>query len=257
MRNTEFSQILFESLQYSGNDRHNINDETFAQFRDFASARMREVWESQEFPDLIRLTTFTVTTDTAGVTYFTPLATAGEVLGVFDKNPQITSRALDLKYEIYDLGTSVRVILPSGLFTTGFYSYRTKFIPLTGTIWKATDVYYQNAQIYFDSGSAIGTYVPVTGKPHSGDFYYCTVSSTTAGSNPSNNPTQWTKISIPYIFGNYMAWGMAANFLISEGKIQEGAGLEQKADMMIAIEVDKYCRQQNQTRKINFTNPYA
>jgi hypothetical protein len=109
MRTTPFSQILFESLQYSGNDRHNITDETFAQFRDFISARLREAWEQDEWPDLCRLAQFTTTTDANNVVSFTLPADAGEVLAVYNNNPQVTSRAKEFGYEVYDDGTTTKI----------------------------------------------------------------------------------------------------------------------------------------------------
>lgn len=257
MRTTPFSQVLFEALQYSGNDRHNITNETFAQFRDFISARLREAWEQDEWPDLCRLAQFTTTTDANNVVSFTLPADAGEVLAVYNNNPQVTSRAKEFGYEVYDDGTTTKIILQSSLLTNGWYHYRIKCPQLTGDVYDPNVVYYQGSQVYFDSGSGTGSYVPVSGKPHIGNFYTCSVNNTTAGQNPSNTPTAWTKIEIPYIFGNYCSWGAAANWLVSEGMLQEAAGLDSKAGQMLSIEADKIARQQNQTRKIKFTNPYT
>jgi hypothetical protein len=150
-----------------------------------------------------------------------------------------------------------KFILQSSLLTNGWYHYRIKCPQLTGSLYNSSVVYYQGAQIFFDSGSGNGSYVPVSGKPHIGNFYTCNVASTTAGQNPINTPASWTKVEIPYIFGNYCAWGAAANWLVSEGMLQEAAGLDSKAGQMLSIEADKIARQQNQTRKIKFTNPYT
>lgn len=257
MRSTNFSQILFESLQYSGNDRHNITDETFAQFRDFISARLREAWEQDEWIDLCRLAQFTVTTDANKVTYFTLPSDAGEVLGVYSLNPQVTTRARDIGYEVYEDGSETKIILRSNFVTEGWYNYRKKCPVLTGDLYETTKVYSQGVQVYFDSGSGTGTFLPVSGKPHYGNFYTALSANISAGESPATHPAYWQKVEIPYIFGNFLAWGAAANWLVSEGMLQEAAGLDAKASQMLTIEVDKIARQQNQSQKIKFINPYT
>jgi hypothetical protein len=254
MRTIDFSEILFNALQYSGNDRHNINSETFAQFRDFISARMREVWEMEEWPDLCRVAEFTTIIDpVTNVPYFTPITNV-DVLGVFNKNPQTTSRAVELNYQLYGTGTSTRIILDTNAHATGWYYYRVPFRPLLGDLWDSSIPYFQNAQAYYDAGSSSATYTPVAGRPHNGNFYFLNAVSATAGNLPTSS--SWSRISIPYIFGNYCAWGAAANWLVSEGQLQEAAGLDGKAQSMIQIELDKILKQMNQNGKIKFFNPY-
>jgi hypothetical protein len=82
------------------------------------------------------------------------------------------------------------------------------------------------------------------------------VASTTAGQNPNTHPAFWTKTDIPYIFSAFMAWGSAANWLVSEGQIQEAATIEAKANQVLEQEYDKFLRQQGQFGKINMTNTY-
>lgn len=255
MRTIDFSKILFDALQYSGNDRHNITDETFSQFRDFASARMREAWESNQWPDICRLAQFTSSTDVNGVTYFTPTTESDEILGVFPRNPQETTKAINISYQIYDTG-SIRKIVISNNISEGWYLYRTDCPSLDGSLYSPTQVYYQNAQIYFDSGSGTGTYIPVSGKPHSGNFYVCTTSSTTAGQNPNTHPNYWTKIEIPYVFGPFISWASAANWFVSENQIEQAQVIESKAKEVLEQEYDKFLRQQAQFGRINMTNTY-
>ena len=254
MRTSNYSQILFDALQYSGNDRHNITSETFAQFRDFSSARIREAWESNQWADICRLVEFTTTTDANGVTSFTPVTEADEILGVFSKNPQETTKAVQLAYQIYDSGSERKVVV--GNISGGWYLYRKDCIALEGDLYSPTVVYYQGVQVYFDSGSGTGSYTPVLGKPHAGNFYVCTVASTTAGQNPNSHPASWTKIDIPYVFSAFMSWGTAANWFVSEGQIQEAATIEAKANQVLEQEYDKFLRQQGQFGKINMTNTY-
>lgn len=255
MRTADFSKVLFDSLQYSGNDRHNITTETFAQFRDFASARMREAWESNQWADICRLEQFTTTTDVNGVVSFTPTADADEVLGVFSKNPQETTKATQIQYQIYDNGSTRKVIVSEAI-TDGWYLYRKDCPDLNGDLYNPSVVYYQNAQIYFDSGSGTGSFTPVTGKPHTANFYTCLAASTTAGQNPNTNPLLWQKIEIPYIFSQFMAWGSASNWFVSEGMMQEAGVVEGKAREILEQEYDKFLRQQGQFGKINMIRTY-
>ena len=256
MRTTDFSNILFEAIQYAGQDRHNIRSESFAQFRDFCNARLRSVWELANWPDVIRLAAFTTVTDpVTEVPYFTPAANAGEILNVYNKNPQVTTRGIDVGYELYSDGTNNRVILGQKLLDSGFYRYRIKLTPINGELYSPTTVYYSGAQIYFDTGSTSGTYMPILGRPHTANFYTC-VSNTNAGENPTTHPAKWSKVEIPYAFGPYMAWGAAADWMVSEGNVEGAAVLEQKANGIIDLELDKVLRQQGQFDKINMTKTY-
>lgn len=255
MRTTDFSKVLFDALQYSGNDRHNITSETFAQFRDFSSARMREAWESNQWTDICRLSPFTTSIDVNNVAYFTPAEEADEILGVYSRNPQETTRAIQMSYQIYDTG-SLRKVVISAQQADGYYLYRKDCPSFEGDLYSPTVVYYQGAQVYFDSGSGTGSYTPVLGKPHSGNFYVCTVASTTAGQNPNTHPASWTKIEIPYVFGSFMSWASAANWFVSEGQIQEAATVEAKANQILEQEYDKFLRQQGQFGRLNMIQTY-
>ena len=263
MRTTNFSQVLFDSLQYSGNDRQNISDDTFAQFRDFCSARLRESWESNQWSDICRIVPFTTAYDTIvdingdlqKTAYFTPATESSEILGVFSRNPQSSTKAVNITYSIYE-DNGVRKIIINNQIATGYYLYRIKCPELVGSVYDSLTVYFNNSQIYFDSGSGTGTYTPVSGKPHSGNFYTCTANTTTAGQSPSTTPSAWSIVQIPYVFGSYMAYGATANWLASELMIQEAATMEAKAKEVIDLEYDKFLHQQGQFGRINMFKTY-
>lgn len=81
MRTTHFSPIFFQSLQLAGQDRHIVSDETFAQFRDLISERIRMIWESNDWPDLVRYVDISSTiTSVDGLVQASIPADAGEVL---------------------------------------------------------------------------------------------------------------------------------------------------------------------------------
>lgn len=255
MRTIDFNQVLFDALQYSGNDRHNITAETFAQFRDFISARLREAWESFDWPDTCVLAQFTTSTDANSVTYFTPAANASEILGVFSRNPLASTKSVNIQYAVYEDSGNTKIVVAESV-ANGWYFYR-KPVPLfTGDIYSPTVTYFQNAQVYFDTGSGTGSYIPVVGKPHSANLYTCVPSSVTAGQNPNTHPANWSKIEIPYVFGSFLSWGAAANWFVSEGMMQEAAVMESKAKEVLEQEYDKHLRQQNQNSRIYMQRTY-
>ena len=253
MRTVNFSTILFEGLQLSGLDRHNIGDETFAQFRDFANQRLRMAWESQDWPDIIRVSQLTVDATTGTVTAAIP-TDAGEVLNCYDQDPLLTTKAQPLSYRIYNDGSVVKLVFGSDPSTV-WGEYRVKKPELFGDIWSSALAYSVGAQAYFDSGSNTGTSMPVPGKPHYGDFYEC-LEASTAGQSPSTHPAKWVKREIPYIFGTYLSRGMFADWLRSELQIEASQIAEQEAQGMLDLEIDKIFRQQKQNVRINMIRTY-
>jgi hypothetical protein len=53
-----------------------------------------------------------------------------------------------------------------------------------------------------------------------------------------------------------MAWASAAVWMVSEGNVEGAAVLEQKANLILDLELDKMLRQQGQFDKLNMTNTY-
>lgn len=254
MRTTHFSPVLFNALQLSGQDRHNITSETFAQFRDLISERLRMIWESQEWPDTTRVAQLTVTNDGAGrVTAAIP-ADAGEVLYCYDTNPLVTTRASQLSFRLYDNGTTQVLNFLSDPGTV-WAEYRVKRPELVGDLYDPAVAYSVGSQMYFDSGSNTGTYAPVAGKPHYGNFYNC-LEATTAGQNPATHPAKWQIVNIPYLFAPYAARGAYSDWLRSELQVEAAQVAEAEAERIMADTVDIVLRQQQQVGRINMNNTY-
>lgn len=255
MRTVDFSQVFFNALQFSGNDRLNITVETFSQFRDFINYRLREIWESFPWTETTVLTNFSVTINN-DVAYFTPASDADEILGVFNKNPLVTSRAKDVDYKIWD-DNGVEKVVVGNFLTEGFYLYRKSCPQLTGDLYEnGNGVFYRvGSQVYFDSGSGEGRYTPKEGFPHKGNFYECLIQ-TNIGESPTTHPEKWRKIDIPYNFGTPLAWGSTANWFISEGMVNEAAVMEQKYELAREQEYDKATRQQGQITRMNMVRTY-
>lgn len=254
MRTTHFSPIFFNALQYAGQDRHIVSEETFAQFRDFINERVRHAWESQDWPDIVRVAQLTVTDDGAGLVTAAIPADAGEVLSCYDSDPLVTTRASELSFRLYDNGTVQKLVFTSDPSTV-YAEYRTKRPELTGELYSSTVAYSIGAQVYFDSGSNTGSYIPVTGKPHYGNFYNCTVA-TTAGQSPSTHPASWQIVQIPYLFSAYAARGAFADWLKSELQIEAAQVAEMEAQNALVEAVDIILRQQKQVNRINMNRTY-
>jgi hypothetical protein len=254
MRTTHFSPILFNALQYSGQDRHNISEETFAQFRDFINERVRNAWESQDWPDLIRVAQLTVTDNGSGLVTAAIPADAGEVLNCYDRDPLVSTRASELSFRLYDNGTTQSLVLPTDPGTV-YAEYRIKRTELVGDIYSASVAYSVGAQAYFDSGSNTGTYIPVAGKPHYGNFYNCT-SATTAGQSPHTHPAKWQIVQIPYLFAPYAARGAFSDWLKSELQLEAAQVAEAEAQNTLTEAIDIILRQQKQVNRINMNRTY-
>lgn len=256
MRTIDFSKILIDAIQLCGLDRDNITYATFSQLRDFASSRLKMAWEHDKFPDLMRLEQVTVTHDEVnGIYYFVKPTYFGEIFNIWYQNPQSTSRARSIAYKLTATDTDERVIVGELYGGSLFVEYRIIPPELSGTLWDNTTTYYAGSQVYFDSGSNSGTLAPVDGKPYSANFYTCLI-----GPNnnhlPASNPTVWTKVSIPYIFGQYLPRAIFADYLRSEGQFDSSQIAEAEATHFLDLEVDKVVRQQGQIQTYNFIRTY-
>lgn len=254
MRTTHFSPILFNSLQLAGQDRHNISDETFAQFRDFNNERLRVAWELQDWPDLTRVAQLTVSNNGNGLVTAAIPADAGEVFSCYDKDPLVTTKSVTLNFRLYDNGTIQKLVFLSDPGTV-YGEYRIKRPELVGDLYAPTVGYSIGAQCYFDSGSNTGSYTPVAGKPHYGNFYNC-IDNTTAGQSPSTHPAKWQIVTIPYIFASYMARGAFADWLRSELQMEASQVAEAEAERYIIDAIDIVLRQQKQVNRINMNQTY-
>ncbi len=254
MRTVDFNKILTDALQLCGLDRDEFNVQTFRQMRDFASARLRYAWEYDRFPDIIRYTSVSTVTDANNVTYVVKPADAGEVLGVWDRNPISGTRAMSIPFHIWVTDTQERLVILRG-YTEGVYvEYRTVPPEFKGNPWNSTTTYSVGSQAYFDSSSNSGTLQPVDGKDFTANFYECISNNT--NTNPETSTTNWTKVKVPYIFGPYLSRAVYADYLRSEGQIDSANVAEAEAKAFLDAEIDKIIRQQGQYPKFKFIKSY-
>jgi hypothetical protein len=194
-------------------------------------------WETEYWPELIKTASTAVTT-TDSVSSMAYPATAGEILTVYDKDPAKTTALSSVSYILRDdtsdsSNNSGRTI---NVFTTTsplFVEYRIVRPELMGDVWETGT--------YNGTSSSVQVY-------HNGEGnFYSTVLSTT------NEPdhADWSKVSMPKIFENYLVRGVYADYLRSSGQPNLAVNEDQNAESFLTIESDKLYRQQGQVRTAN------
>lgn len=253
MKTADFSRILIDAIQLCGLDRDDITHETFSQMRDFANTRLRLAWEYDRWPDLVRFAQVEAQKD-GEVSYVVKPEGAGEVYALWFKDPNSNTRALNVPFSIVHTDTEERLVVGSTISGTLFIEYRIEPVVLEGNVWDSSTEYFVGSQVFFDSGSSSGVLNPVEGKPFKANFYTCKVNN--KNTDPDINTTNWKKVNIPYIFGQYIARGCLADYLRSEGQLDSAQVAEQEAKYFLDLEIDKIVRQQGQIQKYNFIQTY-
>ncbi len=259
MKKIDYSEVMFQSLQLCGLDRDDINDPTFTQIRDFVSSRLRTAWHFDKWPELVVVKAVTPITAEDGTQYYDVPEGEDDILNIWTRNPVNETLAVNMEYIIGSSGTytetnsGIRVFL-EGAPATVYAEIRLSVPNLFGKSWSNEIAYSTGSQCYFDSGSNTGNYMPEEGKRSSGNFWNCVSGNTNSLPSPSN--ANWKIVIIPYVFGNYLARAVLADYLRSVGQFDNARLAEGEADSILELEVDKISRQNNQIRRINFKNPY-
>lgn len=253
MKTVDFTRILIDAIQICGLDRTDITFETFSQIRDFSNTRVKMAWEYDRWPDLVRFEEVTAQTSN-DVNYVVKPTGAGEVYAIWFKDPNATTRALNIPFSIVHTDTEERLVVGGNVSGALFIEYRLEPIALEGDPWDSTVQYFAGSQVFFDSGSSTGGLNPEEGKQFAGNFYTCLVNNT--NTSPTINTVNWKRVNIPYIFGQYISRGCLADYLRSEGQFDSSQLAESEAKYFLDLEIDKVVRQQGQVQKYNFINSY-
>ena len=235
MRTLKFSNVVYGVAQLAGLDRDNLPTHFFKQVRDLANPRMALAWETEYWPDLLRISELTVTTTDSVSTIAYP-TDAGEILEVYGKNPRKTTLRSGIDFILYDDGTDSDT--NSGktvtVFTTTsplYVEYRIIRPELKGDI--TTAQLEIGDQLYY-----------------SGHFWEAkTVRSAGDHQPDSTDTTNWKKILVPKIFESYLVRGIYADYLRANGQPDIAAAEDQNAEGIITLEADKIYRQQGQVRR--------
>lgn len=254
MRTINFSDILYRAVTLCGFDRTAIQDSTFRMIRDFASQRVARIWEQEPWPDIVRTYEATPATDSEGVDYVNLSSSIGDVLQVYTLNPAVTARAVPVAYYLDDDGTNRRIIIMDATSPV-WIEYRQPKPDLFGESYSGTAIYSTGAQVYFDTGSNSGSYLPSSTAPSVGNFYTC-ITSTTAGQSPNTAPGNWSLVKIPYFCGEYLVRSVFSDYLRTESQFEAAAIAEEEAEQAKMLQVDRVLRSEGQVRRLNVINTY-
>lgn len=244
MRSVYFSDILHASLQLCGLDRALTTPERFAMVRDFASMRLRKIWEMNEWTDLKRYEKC-LTTDVNERRKITLPATNDQVIAVWNRDP-VAVNAIQKDFDI--VGDDV--FLLNDTDSEVWVEFRLDAPRLFGDAYDPAQSYNKGAQVYYDEGSSSGSLIPVAGYAVQGDFYEWT------SQNPSGVGTipslTWNRVRVPKLFANPIIHGVHADFRRSTAEVEASQAAEADFNAAIDAALDQTLRQQGSTRKINF-----
>lgn len=231
MRTLTFSSILNGAAQLAGLDRDNLSTTEFRRLRDFADGRLAVAWEGEYWPALIRVASAAVTsTDDIETAPFP--ADAGEILGVYNKNPRASTKAAAQAWSIYDDGAA-RYIQLRDTVTPVYVEYRIVRPALKGDTYSSTSTYASGDQVY-----------------HGGDFYDANTA-VAVNESPATSASKWDVVKIPAIFQNYLIRGCYADQLRATGNNELAIAADRNAESLLMMESDKLYRQQGQVRRLD------
>lgn len=248
MKTVDFTDILYRSVTLFGMDRTSITDKIFRLVRDFASQRISGIWEQEPWPDIIRVEQKSATT-TGGILYVNIASDMGDIIQVYQKDPRITGAAVPARWYLYDTGSEARIILMDNLSTV-WVEYRLPKPNLYGDAYNAASAYASGGQIFFNIGSANGSYQPTATTLSSGNFYTAN-QSTSAGQTPLTHASKWDIVQLPYFLGEYLVRGVFADYLRTGNLPQSAAAAEADAEVAKQQAIDRVLRAQGQVRRMD------
>jgi len=138
-----------------------------------------------------------------------------------------------------------------------FIRYRVTPPRLFGISFSSTSSYSYGSQAYFDVVQGNGSYdATIKTLGTRGDFWNAIASPVPTGVVPANTSFYWKMEQIPYRFKDYLINGVAADFLRSEGRMDEANILEQLAEASVQQQIDVLVRQQGQVQRMNMVYTY-
>ena len=246
MRTTNFSEILYRTVTLCGMDRSTIQDSTFRMIRDFATQRISDIWEQEPWPDLVRVEEMAVTTDAESVAYINITEANGDILNVYQFNPRVTARAVNVSWYLDDSGDSSRIILMSSTNPV-WVEYRLPPPMFFGEAYDPSLNYNIGSQIYFDTGMLSGSYQPSKTSGGAGNFYKC-IASGNSGENPVNTAARWEIVEIPYFTTDFLVRAIFSDYLRSESQFDSAARADEEAEQSKMLQVDRVLRSEGQVK---------
>lgn len=177
----------------------------------------------------------------------------GEILEIWSTDPRLNTTSNALLGTIISIDGRAYATCKTG--GKVYVEYRVQAPKLFGDAWDGSTSYSVGSQVWYDSEGQTADYTPIPGKRMVGNFYTCTAS-TVAGQSPVSSPAKWSKIEIPYIFSRYLCRAIHADYLRSEQQYDQAASVEQDAEAMRMLEVDKQIRQSGQIQRLRMQFTY-
>jgi hypothetical protein len=185
-------------------------------------------------------------------------------LAIYTNDPRQTTRAIPLPFIAEDFADQTPQTFGDDVnylrtFNTSkqFVQYRLTPPRMFGVKYDPIVTYTAGSQVYFDIGQNTGDYaISDKTKASNGNFFFANTN-VTAGVTPSSQTSEiWQILEIPARFRDYLANSVSADFLKSEGRIEEAVTLEQLAETAIQQQIDVLIRQQAQNQRLNMAYTY-
>jgi hypothetical protein len=110
MRTVDFETVLTQAVQAIGMDKSFLTEDSFNQIRDFANQRLKYAWEYDAWPELIRITKFTVYHQDLNYIAFPPDNIVTNSQGIFKVDVgtimQVTIEDPRSKGKVHEIGFS-------------------------------------------------------------------------------------------------------------------------------------------------------
>lgn len=240
------AQTLFESVNALATGTAKMpSTRDWYTFRSFLDISLREAWNSEWWPELMRVDSRTPDADNQLPYTATAPATFDPVGDVFDvKNMDPTTSRNWTSLEWTLINDAVQLMDDA---TTVYLQYRIPCPTLNGTFYDDATAYAVGDQVYFDDGGTIR-----------GNFWNCIVATTAGqhpnalysdGGTPPANIAKWELVEIPAAFRGFLEWSAYAKSLptyaAGERNAERATALAM-ADNYLQLETDKLYRQQGQ-----------
>lgn len=155
----------------------------------------------------------------------------GEVLEVWDADPDVSYGAEPVAYRLSENGVQILRDLPYV-----WIQYRVRLSAITGDAWDSATAYSVGNQVYYRTSTTRG------------NFYAC-VSATSAGESPASAAAKWSVVEIPLVLKNYLVRALYSEWLAYDGQTEKSVLEMQRAKDLLAGQVELLAAQQQQGQR--------
>ena len=184
-------------------------------------------------------------------------------LAAWERDPRVTTRAVQVDFIVEDLisvpnNTTVGDITYLRLLQDGekFIQYRLDAPRLYGSKYAISTTYSPGSQVYYDILQESSNYSPASANKGTRANFWTALSSSNSVAPAEPQNAYWQQVNIPYRFKDFLVNGVAADFLKSEGRTDEGVVFDQLAEVAVQQQIDVLIRQQGQIQKLNMAYTY-